>query len=146
MSSPELDNLARIGKLKHEPPSEEEIAGLLSGAEERLKDAGRAELSYASRFDLAYNAAHALALAALRRAGYRSDNRYLVFQALAHTAGMAAEKWRIFAKAHERRNLAEYEGHMERDDRLLSELIAVAKDLRKALGSSRRPTAPRKRG
>ena len=91
MTSPELDNLVRIGQLKQEPPSEEEIAGLLKGAEERLNDAARTELSYSSRFDLAYNAAHALALAALRRAGYRSDNRYLVFQALAHTVGMAAE-------------------------------------------------------
>ena len=36
MSSPELDNLARIGKLKREPPADEEIAGLLSSATERL--------------------------------------------------------------------------------------------------------------
>lgn len=82
MTSPELDNLVKIGKLKREPPSDEETAGLLRSAEERLNDACRTDLSYASRFDLAYNAAHALALVALRRAGYRSDNRYLVFQAL----------------------------------------------------------------
>lgn len=83
-----------------------------------------------SEDDLAYNAAHALAL---RRAGYRSNNRYLVFQALEHTVGMAMEKWRILAKAHERRNLAEYEGHMENDDRLLAELIATANELRNAV-------------
>ncbi len=82
MTSPELDNLVKIGRLKREPPSDEEIAGLLRSGEERLSDAGRADLSYSSRFDLAYNAVHALALVALRRAGYRSDNRYLVFQAL----------------------------------------------------------------
>jgi hypothetical protein len=102
---------------------------------------GRGELSYSSRFDLAYNAAHALALVALRGAGYRSDNRYLVFQVLAHTVGMPAEKWRTLAKAHERRNLAEYEGHMERDDRLLDELIATANELRKMLSSSGQPPA-----
>jgi hypothetical protein len=90
--------------------------GLLQSAEDRLNDADRADLSYPSRFDLAYNAAHAMALAALRRAGYRSDNRYLAFQALAHTVGLPAEKWRVLAKAHERRNLAEYEGHLEHDD------------------------------
>ena len=111
MTSSELDNIVRIGKLKREPAHEEEIAGPLRSAKERLDDASRTDLSYSSRFDLASNAAYALALAALRRFGYRSDNRYLVFQALAHTAGMAAEKWRILAKAHERRNLAEYEGH-----------------------------------
>jgi hypothetical protein len=81
---------------------------------------------------------------ALRRAGYRSDNRYLVFQALEHTVGMAAEKWRILAKAHERRNLAEYEGHMEHDDRLLAELIASANELRKAV-TSHGPSVPRRR-
>jgi hypothetical protein len=144
MTSPELDNLVQIGKLKREPTSDEEIAGLLRSAEERLNDAGRADLSFSSRFDLAYNAAHALALAALRRAGYRSDNRYLVFQALPHTAGMAAEKWRVLAKAHERRNLAEYEGYLEHDDQLLAELIATANELRKAVCLPPGPSAARR--
>lgn len=48
----------------------------------RLKDAANATLGLESRFDLAYNAAHALSLAALRWHGYRSENRYLVFQTL----------------------------------------------------------------
>jgi hypothetical protein len=69
MSSAELANLARIGKLKPEPPTDVEIAGLLASAAERLADARRSDLAYSSRFDLAYNAAHAMALAALRRAG-----------------------------------------------------------------------------
>jgi len=46
---------------------------------------------------------------------------------------MPAQKWRILAKAHERRNLAEYEGHLEHDDRLLAELIAITIELRKAV-------------
>jgi hypothetical protein len=129
MSSTELENLARIGKLKREASSADEIGGLLRSAQDRLKDAARTDLSFSSRFDLAYNAAHALALLALRRAGYRSDNRYLVFQALPHTAGMSTEKWRILAKAHERRNLAEYEGHLEQDERLLAEIITIATEL-----------------
>ena len=145
MTSPELDNLVQIGKLKREPASDEEIAGLLQSAEERLNDASRADLSFSSRFDLAYNAAHALALVALRRAGYRSDNRYLVFQVLPHTVGMVTEKWRVLAKAHERRNLAEYEGHLEHDDQLLAELIATANDLRKAVGQPPGPSVPRRR-
>lgn len=69
MTSAELDNLVRVGRLKREPPTDDEIAGLLRSAQERLNDAGRTELSYASRFDLAYNAAHALALVAARGAG-----------------------------------------------------------------------------
>ena len=60
---------------------------------------------------LAYGAAHRLALAALRQKGYRSDNRYVVFQALAHTVeGLDPVAVRIFGRAHNERNLAEYEG------------------------------------
>ncbi len=42
----------------------------------------------------------------------------------------------MLVKAHERRNLAEYEGHLERDDRLLAELIAIAADLRTIVETS----------
>ena len=59
---PELANLARIGQLKSEPPNARELAGLLASGERRLTDARRALLAFDSRFDLAYNAAHALAL------------------------------------------------------------------------------------
>lgn len=129
MTSVELDNLARIGKLKREPASAREMQGLRESARARLADAARGDLSFDGRFDLAYNAAHALALYALRRLGYRSDNRYLVFQALPHTTGLPPEIWRVLAKAHERRNLAEYEGHLEHDQNLLDELIAAAQRL-----------------
>ena len=91
MSSAELENLARAGKLKREPPSRKELEALQTSGEHRLADAERTDLSFESRFDLAYNAAHALALFALRRMGYRSDSRYLVFQALPHTAGLPVE-------------------------------------------------------
>src|SRR5512138_34598 len=115
----ELDNLVRVRKLKAEPAEAEEIGGLLRSGLVRLKDAGNASLSLESRFDLAYNAAHALSLAALRWHGYRSENRYLVFQTLAHTLGIAPEVWRVLALCHQRRNLAEYEGHLEVDDQLI---------------------------
>jgi hypothetical protein len=134
MSSAELDNLVRTGKLKREPPSLKELTGLRKSAETRLTDAQRTDLSYDSRFDLAYNAAHALALFALRRMGYRSDNRYLVFQVLPHTAGMPAPTWRVLSKAHERRNQVEYEGTSGQDDRLLAGLIEAARALREAVG------------
>ena len=129
MSSAELNNLVKIGKLKHELASAHEQKGLLASAVARLADSEREILSYESRFDLAYNAAHALALYALRRLGYRSDNRYIVFQCLPHTAGLPPEVWRVLAKAHERRNLIEYEGRLEHDERLLTDVIAAATKL-----------------
>lgn len=78
-----------------------------------------------SRFDLAYNAAHALSLAALRAAGYRSENRYLVFQCTQHTLNIEPEQWRVLDQAHRKRNLAEYEGDIDVDDELLEALIRV---------------------
>ena len=133
MPSTELDNLVRIGKLKVEPPSARELAGLLESARARLADAANTSFAFDSRFDLAYNASHALALYALRRAGFRCDSRYLAFQTLPHTLGLPVEVWRVLAKAHERRNLAEYEGHLERDDRLLEDVLVAAKRLLQAV-------------
>lgn len=120
-----LDNLLRTGGLKAEPPDRKECEGLLRSATDRLQDARNSALSFASRFDLAYNAAHALALTALRLQGYRSDRRYLVFQCLAHTLAVSKAQVRLFALCHDRRNLAEYEGYMDVDEPLLAELIAA---------------------
>lgn len=119
----QLENLVRTGGLKAEPPDANESAGLLRSAIDRLKDAHNSALSFASRFDLAYNSAHALALFALRQKGYRSDKRYLVFQCLAHTVDVSKTQVRIFALCHERRNLAEYEGYLDVDEKLLAELL-----------------------
>ena len=71
------------------------------------------DLSDDGRFDLAYSKAHAFAIAALRRKGYRSDDRYIVFQALPHTLGADAAITRTLAKAHNERNLMEYQRRME---------------------------------
>jgi hypothetical protein len=135
MSLKQLDNLVRIGKLKTDKVSEGEIAGLVRSGNARLKDAANSGLSIDSRFDLAYNAAHALALAALRRHGYRSENRYLVFQCLEHTLQLQAEEWRVLAEAHRRRNIAEYEGGMDIDKELVAAIIRVAKDVSKKVGA-----------
>ena len=80
MTYQNLLNLVKTGSLKAEPPDRREFEGLVRSSLVRLNDAQRPELSLESRFDLAYNASHALALAALRLNGFRSENRYLVFQ------------------------------------------------------------------
>ncbi len=123
MTLQKLDNLVKTGSLKAEPASQSEFAGLLRSGRARLIDSRNETLSIESRFDLSYNAAHALALAALRWHGYRSENRYLVFQVLEHTLGIAPEIWRVLAMCHQRRNLAEYEGHLEIEDQLVLDLI-----------------------
>lgn len=129
MSLPPLDNLVRIGKLKAEPATQVEFEGLVRSGEVRLKDAGNRNLNLESRFDLAYNAAHALALAALRWHGYRSENRYLVFQSLSHTLSLPAEQWRVLDHAHRKRNLSEYEGDLDIDEELVAALLRVTQEV-----------------
>lgn len=133
--SNELANLARIGKLAVESGTRGEIAGLLVSGSERLSDARNEGLALSSRFDLAYNAAHAFSLAALRWHGYRSDSRYLVFQSLPHTLGLPATTWRVLAKAHEVRNAAEYAGQFDADATLLGNLIEAAEAVRVAVAA-----------
>ena len=129
MTLENLDNLVRIKKLKAEPPDQNEIDGMVNSAKRRLRDSQIESLSEDSQFSLAYGAAHALALAAMRWHGYRSDNRYLVFQCLEHTVGLEKAKWRVLDKCHKQRNLAEYEGHLEITPQLVQELIEVTKEL-----------------
>lgn len=135
MSSANLENLAKIGQLKKEPPDRAELEGLLQAGRNKLKDARNASNSFESRFDLAYNAAHALSLAALRRRGYRSESRYLVFQVLPHTLGIEDSEWRVLATCHERRDRAEYQGVLDADERLLAALIDIGARLLAALSA-----------
>lgn len=123
-----FENLCGAGKpLKAEPPDAREFAGLLRSGAARLKDAGEKKLSLESRFDLAYNAAHAFCLAALRWHGYRSNNRYVVFQLLPHTLGLGPETWRVLAKCHDIRNRSEYEGIVGVDERVVTDLITACR-------------------
>ena len=129
-----LENLSGPGKpLKAEAPDAQELAGLLRSGLARLNDARNTALALESRFDLAYNAAHSLSLAALRRMGYRSGNRYIVFQVLPHTLGMAPAVWRVLDKCHNTRNLGEYEGLLEVDERLVADLITATQAVADAL-------------
>ena len=126
---PELDNLARVGTLKVEPRSEDEMRRLLALARSRLADAGQKGVSADGRFTSAYGAAHAAALAALRWHGYRSENRITVFQCLSHTVKWLPERWRVLDAAHRKRNLIEYEGRLEVEESAVAELMALTVEL-----------------
>ncbi len=129
-----LQNLSGPGKpLKNEAPDAAELAGLMRTGLARLADAGNGSLALESRFDLAYNAAHALCLVALRRQGYRPSQRYIVFQALPHTLGLGPEVWRVLDLCHGRRNTGEYEGLLDVNERLVSDLWAATQRVAAAL-------------
>jgi len=129
MSLPELDNLVRIGQLKAEPRNAQEVTRMLAMAQTRLRDAQLKSLSLEGRFTSAYNAAHAAALAALRWHGYRSENRFTVFQCLPHTLGWPANRWRVLDSAHQKRNLAEYEGYLDVEESTVAELCDLVQSL-----------------
>ncbi|GHD41146.1 hypothetical protein SAMN05216429_10446 [Marinobacter persicus] len=126
-----LDNLVKIHRLKIEKPDKKEFEGMLRAADTKLRDASLEGLSPDSQFSLAYGAAHALSLAALRWHGYRSESRYIVFQCLQHTVGLSNGKWRVLDKCHSARNLAEYEGQVDVNPQLLKELIVITRELQK---------------
>lgn len=131
-----LDNLAGPGKpLASEPPDPREFEGLKRSGLARLSDVDIEGLSLEGRFDLAYNASHALCLAALRWHGYRANHRYIVFQVLPQTLGMGPEVWRILAKGHDLRNLGEYEGDLNIDERLVNDLIGACRAVAEKLGT-----------
>jgi hypothetical protein len=121
MTSP----LERLKDLTPEPPDAREFNALRRSGQARLQDAQNRQNSLEGRFDLAYNAAHALCLAALRYHGFRAKHRYVVFQVLQHTLDLGPEVWRVFDKCHNLRNLSEYEGELNVDERLLDGLIAA---------------------
>jgi len=79
MTSDALVNLVKIRKLKAEASSLREFDSLVRSALERASDAQNPSLTLASRLTLAYDASHALALAALRAHGYRSEDRVSMF-------------------------------------------------------------------
>lgn len=132
-----LDNLVKARQLHRVNPSEGEISNLIRMGLAKLKDASHADISAYTKFDAAYNAAHALALAALWRAGYRSDSRYLVFQCTQHTLGLEPENWRVLDRAHHKRNLAEYEGDVDVEVPLIEALIRVVEVIAERVQISR---------
>ena len=124
-----LDNLVKVNQLKIESFNAEEFAGMLLAGDNKLKDSAISGLSEDSQFMLAYGAAHSYSLAALRWHGYRSESRYLVFQCLQHTLGLAKTKWRILDMCHNARNLAEYEGRLDVNPQLSKELKSITEEI-----------------
>jgi uncharacterized protein (UPF0332 family) len=134
-SAKNLENLVRAKLLKPEPTSKQEITRLLASAEEQLHDSRVASLSASSKFALAYNAAHALALTALRAEGYRPStamgHRKIVFQVLETTAGAEPKLWRALDRYHDRRNAAEYEGASSATDTEAQDIVKLASELQR---------------
>ena len=53
---------------------------------------------------------------------------------LPHTLSFVPEVWRVLDKCHNTRNLSEYEGLMEVDERLVTDLIVATQAVVDAIG------------
>ena len=53
----------------------------------------------------------------------------MVFQCLAHTVAWPANRWRVLDAAHQKRNLAEYEGYLEVEESIITELCELVASL-----------------
>lgn len=122
-SLPSLESLAQVGSLVRERAHHGEIASLVNAACLRLGDAGLDSLCPQSRFDLAHNAAHMLAHAALRWHGYRATETYLAFQCLRETLAMETWACSLLLLCHDRWLGLACEGRVEADLPLLDELL-----------------------
>jgi hypothetical protein len=126
------------GRLKRHKPARQEIASLVALADRRLADSRVAGLSTEGRFLLAYNAAVALASAALHAAGYRTSTNLpghhaITIASLALTVGAdraavgALEAWR------KKRNRATYEASAAFSEHEIDELVRLVGKLRAEL-------------
>lgn len=141
--SPPLEKLSGPGKpLRSEPADAKEFEGLKRSGLAQLSNAEKPGLTIEGRFVLAYTAAHALCLAALRWHGYRSENRYIVFQVLPDTLGLGPEVWRILAKCHEIRNVAEYEGELNVTEQLVKDLVGACHTVAAKVEALKPPGGP----
>lgn len=132
MAAP-LDNLVRIRLLKEEPTSVEEIGDILTRAAALLAGARQITANPISRFALAYDAAHALALAALRahdkRPTQEKGHRAVAFQTLGTTVGAPDKVWSALDTYHSRRNRSEYGGAAAVSRAEADELLDLATQL-----------------
>ena len=44
---------------------------------------------------------------------------------VARHLGLGPEVWRVLARGHDQRNLGEYEGHLDIDERFVTDLVAA---------------------
>lgn len=122
-----LQTLVERKYLREEKAAPTEVQGLLASAASFLADARRESNSEATRFNVAYEAAHCLALVAMRawdlRPAQGPGHRAIVFNSLDSTAGAPAAVHVPLSKAHDKRNKLTYDGLTTFSAAELAELI-----------------------
>lgn len=128
-----LKNWENSGWLLRHKTTPQEIRDLLRIADRDLSDCETKGLSSDWRFNIAYNAALQLAIAALAANGYRTSRQahhYRSIQSLALTLGLPAPWIDELDHFRKKRNTSDYEQADLISDQEVLEMIALAKDLK----------------
>lgn len=113
--------------------SRQEIADLLGMADRDLAQCRTPNLSSDWQLNIAYNAALQAATAALAAAGYRAAreaHHYRVIQSLAHTIKADPVLIAQLDKFRKKRNISDYERAGVISEQEVTEMFALAKNLR----------------
>ena len=124
------------GALQAHKSSAKEISGLLALADRNLADAGIRGLSAEGRFQFAYNAALAMATAALHAAGYRTNSNVpghhaVTVESLEHTIGVDAALVRKLDAYRRKRNRVSYDAPAAVSAKEAADMLALAAQLRR---------------
>jgi len=128
-----LEDWLNEGRLKTHKTSQKEIEQLFAVFERDMADAQAENLSTDRRFTTAYNAALMVARAALAASGYRTSgegNHYWTIQSLAFTLKPDAGTIKKFNKFRQKRNISDYEMIGMISEQEVTEMIALAQELR----------------
>ncbi|MFC1958239.1 hypothetical protein ACFLVQ_01565 [Chloroflexota bacterium] len=128
-----LEDWLNEGHLKSYKTSRKEIEQLFAVFERDMADARVEALSVERKFESAYNAALMMARAALATNGYRTSgegNHYWTIQSLAFTLQMDADTINQFNKFRQKRNTSNYEMIGVVSEQEVTEMIAMAQELR----------------
>ena len=150
MTSPNLRNLAAIGRLKAHQPTAVEVQRLLAAAERNLRDAGVQVVSDETRFDDAYKAVMQSALVGMMLAGYRPStsepgHHQTLIQTLGETLQVPPDTWVLLDALRRRRNANDYTGDIVTPDmvaectRQAAALLALAQAKVAAASKDLRP-------
>ena len=128
-----LQDWLNEGRLKTHTTSQKEIEQLFAVFERDMADAQAENLSTDRRFTTAYNAALMVARAALAASGYRTSgegNHYWTIQSLAFTLQPDIKSIKKFNKFRQKRNISDYEMIGMISEQEVTEIIALAQELR----------------
>jgi len=128
-----LEDWLNEGRLKSHKTSRKEIEQLFAVFERDMADARAAGLSADRRFATAYNAALMADRAALAASGYRTSGEgghYWTIQSLAFTIKLDDKAIRKFNKFRQKRNISDYEMIGMVSEQEVSEMVALAQELR----------------